>query len=240
MQRPGIETGTDLKAKSLGLLQHNFGKSGAWYYRIARGLDERPVEPDRPRKSVGAEDTFAIDIFDLEAAHAELTPLIAKVWRSCEANSIRGRTVTLKVKYADFQQITRSRSLSSGIGALADFATISETLLAPVFPTSKGICLLGVTISNFGEINSRDAGQLSLSTSDGACCRRGHAISPPSPRSSIESSSTSALRATRRNVDSDLSAAFETGKFSDAERAARAELRTLKANSDIISSHPFA
>ncbi|MBG0793068.1 DNA polymerase IV [Methylocystis sp. H62] len=162
MKRLGIETGADLKAKSLGFLQHNFGKSGAWYYRIARGIDERPVEPDRPRKSVGAEDTFTVDIFDLEAARAELTPLVAKVWRCCEANSLRGRTVTLKVKHADFQQITRSRTLSSGVGSLIDFATISETLLAPVFPTSKGIRLLGVTLSNFKEISSHDAGQLSL------------------------------------------------------------------------------
>ncbi|ULO25576.1 DNA polymerase IV [Methylocystis sp. SB2] len=162
MRRLGIETGADLKAKSLGFLQHNFGKSGTWYYRIARGIDERPVEPDRPRKSVGAEDTFTVDIFDLEAARAELTPLVAKVWRCCEANSLRGRTVTLKVKYADFQQITRSRTLSSGVGSLTDFATISETLLAPVFPTSKGIRLLGVTLSNFEEISSHDAGQLSL------------------------------------------------------------------------------
>ncbi|MBG0792049.1 hypothetical protein IYY11_00880 [Methylocystis sp. H62] len=162
MQRLGIETGADLKAKSLGFRQHNFGKSGTWYYKIARGIDERPVEPDRPRKSAGAEDTFTVDIYDLEAARAELAPLVAKVWRCCEANSIRGRTVTLKAKYADFHQITRSRSLPSGVGSLTDLATISETLLAPVFPTSQGICLLGVIISNLGGINSHDGGQLSL------------------------------------------------------------------------------
>jgi DNA polymerase-4 len=96
-RRLGIETGADLKARPLAFLQQNFGKAGSWYYRIARAIDERPVEPDRPRKSVGA------DIFELAAARAELVPLIAKVWRYCEANEIRGRTVAMKVKYADFQ-----------------------------------------------------------------------------------------------------------------------------------------
>ncbi|GLK70182.1 hypothetical protein ACFSKM_01825 [Ancylobacter dichloromethanicus] len=80
--------------------------------RHARGIDERPVEPDRPRKSVGAENTFATDIFEPEAARAELLPLAAKVWRNCEAHGICGRTVMLKVKYADFQQITRSQTVA--------------------------------------------------------------------------------------------------------------------------------
>jgi nucleotidyltransferase/DNA polymerase involved in DNA repair len=80
MHRLAIETGADLKAKSLRFLREHFGKSGVWYYRVARGIDERPVEPDRPRKSVGAEDTFVTDIFELAAARAELRPLVAKLW----------------------------------------------------------------------------------------------------------------------------------------------------------------
>lgn len=162
MERLGILTGADLKAKSLTFLQQQFGKSGSWYYGIARGIDERPVQPNRPRKSVGAEDTFAADIFDIDAARAELAPLTVKVWRYCDANTIRGRTVTLKVKYADFQQITRSRTLPGGIGTLAELAAISEALLAQAFPTPKGIRLLGVTISNFGDVSPHDEGQLSL------------------------------------------------------------------------------
>ncbi len=113
MQLLGIETGGDLKAKSLSFLQQNFGKSGSWYYWIARGIDERLVEPDRPRKSVGAEDTFAADIFELDAARAELMPLVAKVWRHCETSGLRGRTFTLKVKYADFHRITCTQTVVS-------------------------------------------------------------------------------------------------------------------------------
>src|SRR5690606_17774729 len=76
MERLGILTGADLKAQSLAFLQQHFGKSGAWYYNIARGIDDRPVRPDRERKSVGAEDTFMTDIFDLDAARSEIPPLV--------------------------------------------------------------------------------------------------------------------------------------------------------------------
>jgi DNA polymerase-4 len=153
MQRLGIETGSDLREKPLIFLQEHFGKSGSWYFRIARGIDERPVQPNRPRKSVGAEDTFAADIFDLDAARAELVPLAEKVWRHCEAKEISGRTVTLKVKFADFQQITRSRTLPSLIGGADEMIEVSQSMLADLFPVEKAIRLLGVTLSS---LDARD------------------------------------------------------------------------------------
>ncbi|TGQ03453.1 DNA polymerase IV, partial [Mesorhizobium sp. M4B.F.Ca.ET.215.01.1.1] len=104
------------------------GKSGLWYYQIARGIDERAVDPDRPRKSIGAEDTFAADIIALDASLAELKPLVAKVWGYCEGKGIRGRTVTLKIKFADFQQITRSRTVAVPI-ELPDFEALAADLL---------------------------------------------------------------------------------------------------------------
>jgi DNA polymerase-4 len=162
MQRLGIETGADLEAQPLSFLQQHFGKAGLWYYRIARGIDERPVVPDRPRKSVGAEDTFTVDIFDLEAALGELEPLVAKVWRHCEAQHLRGRTVTVKVKYADFHQITRSRTVAVPPGSASEIGTICGTLLGQLFPTRKGIRLLGVTLSSFDEGAPKQDGQLRL------------------------------------------------------------------------------
>ncbi|AMM86779.1 DNA polymerase IV [Martelella sp. AD-3] len=163
MQRLGIVTGADLRDKSLAFLRDNFGKSGSWYYRISRGIDERPVQPDRPRKSIGAEDTFAADIFDLEAAQAELIPLAEKVWRHAENKQISGRTVTLKVKYADFQQITRSRTVRQNVRNADEIAEIAGTLLAELFPTQKGIRLLGVTLSSLGECSDRGGNtQMSL------------------------------------------------------------------------------
>ena len=149
MERLGILTGADLRAKSLGFLQQHFGKSGLWYYKISRGIDERPVRPDRPRKSVGAEDTFTADLIELEPARVELRPLIEKVWRHCESKSLRGRTITLKVKFADFQQITRSRTVAFPPASVGEVETICDALLAQVFPFRRGVRLLGVTVSSF-------------------------------------------------------------------------------------------
>ena len=162
MKRLGIVTGADLRAKPLEFLQANFGKSGNWYYRISRGIDERPVQPNRERKSIGAEDTFAKDIFDFEAAKTELKPLADKVWRHCEAKHLSGRTVTLKVKFADFQQITRSRTSTQPIAEAADLTEAGISLLSAVFPVEKGIRLLGITISKFTDPQSRSTEQLSL------------------------------------------------------------------------------
>ena len=148
MERLGIQTGADLREQSPEFLRQHFGKSGDWYYRVSRGIDHRPVEPHRERKSIGAEDTFSDDIFTLDPARAEIEALAAKVWRSCEAKALIGRTVTLKVKYADFQQITRSRTIGWGVRDAEELAGIASALLEPLFPVEKGIRLLGVTLSS--------------------------------------------------------------------------------------------
>lgn len=102
MHRLGIETRADLKEQTLEFLVEHFGKSGPYFYGIARGIDNRQVKADRVRKSVAAEDTSSEDIHSFEAAREGLQPLIEKVWSYCEANEISAKTVTLKVKYADF------------------------------------------------------------------------------------------------------------------------------------------
>jgi DNA polymerase-4 len=163
MQGLGIETGADLRDKTLPFLQEHFGKAGAWYYAISRGIDDRPVQPDRPRKSVGAEDTFATDVFELEPAKAELVALAAKVWRYCEERGLAGRTVTLKVKYADFQIITRSRTVHASIRSEDELRALANGLLEATFPTPKGIRLLGVTLSSLLSGADEEKPQLSLS-----------------------------------------------------------------------------
>ena len=162
MERLGIRTGADLKSRPLAFLQEHFGKSGHWYYAISRGIDERAVRPDRQRKSVGAEDTFVNDIFDVNAARAEIRPLVEKVWRYCESKRLRGRTATLKVKYADFQIITRSKTFAMPIDTADDMETTLNTLLGPLFPTEKGIRLLGVTVSSFADDVVAEPDQLQL------------------------------------------------------------------------------
>jgi DNA polymerase-4 len=163
MNRLGIETGRDLKERSLEFLQQHFGKAGAYYYGIAHGLDDRPVRADRIRKSIGAENTFSSDLTTLEAARAELTPIVEKVWRHCQGAHIRGRTVVLKLKYADFQQITRSRTQSAAILTQAELEQAVFALLQPLFPASKGVRLLGVSLASLAEARqARSGAQLRL------------------------------------------------------------------------------
>jgi DNA polymerase IV len=163
MEGLGIHDGGDLKDQTLEFLQQHFGKVGPYYFWLARGIDERPVCAERIRKSIGAETTFGADLFTAEEARAALEPLIAKVWSYCEGSTIRGRTATLKAKYADFQQITRSRSLEAPITSRAVLEEIISQLLEPLFPVSKGIRLLGVTLSSLDvEQEPRSGQQLRL------------------------------------------------------------------------------
>lgn len=164
MERLGLHTGADLRAQSLAFLQEHFGKAGGWYYRISRGIDERPVQPHRQRKSIGSEDTFAEDVFDPERARAETATLAARVWGHLVDRSLRARTVTLKVKYADFRQITRSRTLSVPLASADELQGLAFALLDPLFPTDRGIRLIGVTLSTLDdpEPTQDTARQLSL------------------------------------------------------------------------------
>ncbi len=162
MNKLGIETGRDLRAQSLAFLQQHFGKAGAFYYWIARGVDDRPVRANRARKSVGAENTFSADLFTFEAARDALSPIIDKVWRYCESVGTRGRTVTLKIKYADFHQITRSQSLHGVIEGRTVLEDISTELLRKQFPVTKGIRLLGISISRLAPADSVDSDQFPL------------------------------------------------------------------------------
>ena len=161
MLRLGIATGLDLRAQTLPFLQQHFGKSGAYYYWISRGVDERPVHAGRVRRSIGAENTFSRDLHDFEPMRDALEPIIAKVWRHCRATGIRGRTVTLKVKFADFRQITRSKSFDDAIDSLADLERLSLGLLEPLLPPGKGVRLLGISLSSLTQAQATGR-QLSL------------------------------------------------------------------------------
>ncbi len=145
-----IATGLDLRGQSLAFLQQHFGKAGSYYYWAARGIDERPVRADRTRKSVGAENTFPVDLFTYEAAREALQEIIDKVWGYCDGSGIRARTVTLKVKFANFQQITRSRTGQMQITTRSELEQLGNALLEPLFPVRKGVRLLGISLSSLG------------------------------------------------------------------------------------------
>ena len=145
----GIRTGADLKAWSLRDLQARFGKSGSWYYGIARGQDHRAVNPSRVRKSSGAETTFDEDLLDPARIEAGVLEMADDVWDWCEKTGRRGRTVTVKIKWSDFQQSTRSQSYPRAVETQTQLHEASLGLIRSVFPPARGVRLVGVTLSNF-------------------------------------------------------------------------------------------
>ena len=151
MQRHGIRTGADLRTKSLVFLQQHFGRSAAWYLGIANGEDDRPVVADRQRKSSGSETTFERDLTTADDIEAGVAAMAADVWAWCEKTRAFGRTVTVKVKFADFRQVTRSRSFPRVIERHDLLRQASVELVRTVLPAAKGVRLLGVTVSNFDQ-----------------------------------------------------------------------------------------
>jgi DNA polymerase IV len=149
MKRLGIETGRDLREKPLAFLRQHFGSSAEWYHAIARGEDNRPVDPDRIRKSSGSETTFERDLTENGEIEAGVLGQADDVWAWCEKAQAFGRTVTVKVKYQDFTQITRSRSDTAPVNSRERLRETSLFLIRSVLPTRKGIRLVGVTVSNF-------------------------------------------------------------------------------------------
>jgi len=162
MERLGILTGADLRDWSLPALQAHFGSSAEWYWRIARGIDEREVKPDRPYKSVSAERTFDEDLTDPGRLAAELTRIAGYAWDRVKRAEVAGRTVTLKVKFGDFTLITRSRSFPAFVPDLDSFTAAGQALLAALFPVPKGIRLLGLGLHNLSEEGADAPVQLGL------------------------------------------------------------------------------
>lgn len=149
MKRLGIETGADLRAKTMAFLTEHFGNSAEWYHAIARGIDERPVNPNRERKSSGSETTFNRDLVEPAEIEAGVLRMADDVWSWCEKRQAFGRTVTVKVKFHDFQIITRSRTLSGLVDSEGALRDVSLGLIRSIYPVPKGIRLVGVTVSKF-------------------------------------------------------------------------------------------
>ncbi|HEX4184199.1 MAG TPA: DNA polymerase IV [Caulobacteraceae bacterium] len=149
MHAAGIQTGADLRTWSREDLARRFGKAADWYYGLARGQDDRQVNPNRERKSSGSETTFDEDHTDPAKIEAGVLEMADDVWAWCEKTGARARTVTVKIKWADFQQSTRSRSLGSPVDSRARLHEASLGLIRSVLPAPKGVRLVGVTLSNF-------------------------------------------------------------------------------------------
>ena len=151
MEKLGILTGADLAPWPIEQLEAHFGSSGRWYWRIARGIDEREVKPDRPYKSVSAERTFDVDYVEADDLRRELNRVAGYAWQRIERSEVKGRTVTLKVKFGDFTLITRSKSFARPVPDFAAFEAAGQALLEALLPVPKGIRLLGLGLHSMVE-----------------------------------------------------------------------------------------
>jgi DNA polymerase-4 len=143
-----IRTGADLLRFSRQEMVALFGKTGHFFYEMARGQDLRPVEPVRVRKSIGSETTFAEDILDYARLSAELYQIVSQVARVLAQKQTGGRTLSLKVRYSDFTTITRSCTTAQGFFSVADILASLPRLLAATEAGRRKIRLLGVTVAN--------------------------------------------------------------------------------------------
>ena len=148
MKSLGIYTGKDLKEWDEIDLVERFGKTGRYYYRIVRGIDSREVKAHRIRKSIGKERTFSEDIGDINWIHNFLEELAEKISESMKKKKVAGKTVTLKVRYEDFETLTRSTSFSHYINGSEDIGETAKSLLDQTEVGRRKVRLLGITLSN--------------------------------------------------------------------------------------------
>ena len=147
MARLGIETGGDLATRDIEWLRAHFGSFADYLYRAARGIDLRPVRSSRIRKSVGGERTFSRDLSSGSELRETMEDIIDIVWGYIERAEARGRTVTLKMKYSDFQIFSRARTVDRPIASKEEFAGLGRALLEEVLPLPMPIRLMGLTLS---------------------------------------------------------------------------------------------
>jgi len=155
MRALGITTGEELRMRALEELTRHFGKAGRHYYQISRGLDERPVQPSRPRKSLGEEETFAADLADKAEMLARLEGMAGEVLEKLAGLGLSAHTLTLKVRYADFTLVTRAKTLPRPFGGRADAAAHLAGLLEKTEAGRRDVRLLGVGFSALAPAGTR-------------------------------------------------------------------------------------
>lgn len=163
MRNLGIFTGADLKKWSESDLIKQFGKAGGLYYHIVRARDDRPVEPNRIRKSIGAEESFAEDLKSRESMAEALMEIAGSLAGRIERNGSGGRTLTLKVKYGDYRQVTRSRTSTASFKDVDEIMKVALELMDTTEAQGERVRLLGLSVSNLdSERDHEDCIQLTL------------------------------------------------------------------------------
>jgi DNA polymerase-4 len=163
MHKMGIFTGKDLRTKSVEFLINNFGIVGWYYFDIAREVDNRAVNPDSIRKSVGVENTFDRDLIEPDDLYLELDDIIEQLWRRMQRVNAFGKSITLKIKFTDFGCITRSRTTQIVVFEKDFLAKIAYEMLNNLLPMPKGVRLMGVSFSNLQFADELLGRQLTLS-----------------------------------------------------------------------------
>lgn len=158
----GIYQGADLTKWTREELIHQFGKVGHYYFDVARGADHRPVQPHRARKSLGAESTFEQNLIRLDDLTESLKDIAQEVALRLHRADSRGRTITIKIKFADFRQITRSFSASEAMFNYETIYAVASQLLTKAFKPGMEVRLLGITLSNLDKGHSSSVSQLDL------------------------------------------------------------------------------
>lgn len=151
MRNMNLYTGADLKKLTEDELVDLFGKTGRFYYQIVRGIDDREVHISRETKSVGAEDTFPYDLTTVEEMNTELGRIAGLVQARLQRYKLKGRTITVKIKYSNFKQITRSMSIQNPTNDVDTIASVAKELLLSTSPAGQPTRLLGISLSNFNE-----------------------------------------------------------------------------------------
>src|SRR3546814_4196430 len=149
MEGLGIFSGADLAAKDPVWLATHFGNSAEWLFNLARGIDHRRVKSNRPLKSLGGERTFFNDLVTDTEIREALAHVCTVVWDRAAKRHARGRTVTLKLRYADFKTITRATSVPFATKDGAGLLAAGDAILARLPPAEQGIRPQGVTLSRF-------------------------------------------------------------------------------------------
>lgn len=162
MKEVGINTGADLREWTEVDLVRKFGKSGRFYYNVIRGNDNRPVSPTRIRKSLGAERTFMEDLREEADQLLKLEEISEEVIKRMAKSNVYGKTVTLKYKYLDFEQHTRSKTVDYWVNDKDKLWELVNHLYYDPEPPSKPVRLLGITISTLNTEETKDNSQLSL------------------------------------------------------------------------------
>jgi DNA polymerase-4 len=162
MHALGIKTGGDLRKQALVFLLQNFGKAGQYFYNISRAIDYRPVNNHRPCKSIGVETTFQVDILNRQDIVSCLNELLKKVIKKLNDKQLSAQTLTIKIKYQDFVQVTRSLTLSNSLSGMIETTSVFDSLLKNTDIGERKVRLLGVSLSSLSDKSQLNYRQMDL------------------------------------------------------------------------------